>query len=260
MPTGEAYSSWQLYLLLMLLLACFLLPLDAAFQLAADGSSFWLYAALDATFLADLVVNFRTAYIDRRGVGLSMRLVSKPTLIAQRYLRGNFWADLLRAVPFDAIFRAASVERRWWVDVLKLVGLLRLTKLPRVLRSTDGYQRLRLRVSSAALQLLESIVGLTFLMHLLACLYCTVVRLELDDDVAPNGWMPEIYFLPLPEEPGYAGDGARVRQYLFSMWWTVCAATGTSVTTPQVGDVGNVGSVGCVGSVGNVGNVSTAPP
>ena len=97
-------------------------------------------------------------------------------------------------------------------------------------------------------------------MHLLACLYCTVVRLELDDDVAPNGWMPEIYFLPLPEEPGYAGDGARVRQYLFSMWWTVCAATGTSVTTPQVGDVGNVGSVGCVGSVGNVGNVSTAPP
>ena len=125
----------------------------------------------------------RQAYIDRRGVGLTTRLVRQPGLIALRYLRTHFAADLLRATPFDIIYRAAGVDRHWWVDVIKLVGLLRLTKLPRVLRTTDGYQRLRLRLSSAALQLLESIVGLTFLMHLLGCLYCTVVRFELDDDV-----------------------------------------------------------------------------
>ena len=44
----------------MLLLACFLMPLDAAFQLAAHDNVTWLYVWLDVTFMADLAVNFRT--------------------------------------------------------------------------------------------------------------------------------------------------------------------------------------------------------
>ncbi len=57
---------------------------------------------MDVTFVVDILINFRTTYVNRHD-----EVVSHPGKIAYHYLRGWFVIDLVAAIPFD-IFVAGS--------------------------------------------------------------------------------------------------------------------------------------------------------
>ena len=55
-----------------------------------------LNMVIDFIFGVDIIIAFRTAYIDDLG-----NLVNKPSQIAKNYLSGAFLIDLLATLPLD---------------------------------------------------------------------------------------------------------------------------------------------------------------
>jgi potassium voltage-gated channel Eag-related subfamily H member 8 len=49
--------------------------------------------------IADIILNFRTTYVNKRG-----EVVSSPKSIALNYLKGWFAVDFLAAIPFDLLY------------------------------------------------------------------------------------------------------------------------------------------------------------
>ena len=61
-------------------------------------SFFYLNLIIDMIFALDMVITFRTCYIDDYG-----HEVIKPIEIAKNYLKGAFWVDLFATLPLDVI-------------------------------------------------------------------------------------------------------------------------------------------------------------
>lgn len=51
------------------------------------------------SFFADIILNFRTTYVSRKG-----EVVSNSKSIAVNYLKGWFFVDLVAALPFDFLY------------------------------------------------------------------------------------------------------------------------------------------------------------
>lgn len=56
-------------------------------------------SVIDAFFVFDIFVNFRSCYVDSR----TDELVTDSNKIAINYLKGRFWVDLMASLPFDML-------------------------------------------------------------------------------------------------------------------------------------------------------------
>ena len=76
---------------------------------------------VDISFGVDIILNFLTGYIDSK----TKRLVTKPKLIAIRYLKGFFIIDVVATVPFGYVINNPS---------LQITFLGKLGKLPKMIK------------------------------------------------------------------------------------------------------------------------------
>ena len=108
-PSGYARIMWNWLMTLLVLFTATYVPVTVAFDLELQMrhhellvNSRFLELAIDVVFLVDILVNFRTGFIQR---GL---FVKHPRLIAMRYLRRAFIIDLAGALPLTFIVSAAE--------------------------------------------------------------------------------------------------------------------------------------------------------
>lgn len=91
--------------------------------------------AIDFAFFIDMIVSFRTTFIDNR-TGLE---VTDLKTLAKYYFYGQFTIDFLATVPFDTfaeiILGDAGLFK--FLGALKLVRVMRLSKIITYLRSTE---------------------------------------------------------------------------------------------------------------------------
>ena len=64
-----------------------------------------LCLAVDVTFIVDILINFRTTYVNSND-----EVVSHPGKIAVHYLRGWFLIDLVAAIPFDLLLFGSDTD------------------------------------------------------------------------------------------------------------------------------------------------------
>ena len=97
---GLARLIWDWIILFLVAYLSFMIPFNVAFKLY-DGFK-WLVVdiAVELMFIADIVVNFRTTYIDKK----SGRIISQQKQIALNYLKGWFALDLLATIPFELLY------------------------------------------------------------------------------------------------------------------------------------------------------------
>ncbi|KAJ3601300.1 hypothetical protein NHX12_032272 [Muraenolepis orangiensis] len=123
--------------------------------------------AVDVMFVVDILINFRTTYVNRND-----EVVSHPGRIARHYFKGWFLIDIVAAIPFDLlIFRSGSDEPQ----TTTLIGLLktaRLLRLVRVARKLDRYSE----YGAAVLFLLMCTFAL--IAHWLACIWYAIGNME----------------------------------------------------------------------------------
>lgn len=79
---------------------------------------------MDAAFITDLCLTFRTAF-EVEGPDGGLRMVTTYSRIAVRYLRGYFFLDVLSTVPWDVVMTN---------EALGLVQLLKVSKMIKLVR------------------------------------------------------------------------------------------------------------------------------
>ena len=95
---------WDLLIIALALYNCVSIPFEVAFR--TSFTNHWslkvINYIIDFLFFFDIVVNFRTTYINQK-TGSEVTSAKK---IAIHYIfAGRFWIDLLASIPFELIFK-----------------------------------------------------------------------------------------------------------------------------------------------------------
>lgn len=97
-PNDNFKSKWDLVIMFGALFNCYFVPLNVAFDdQSLDSIPFLiLNSIIDFIFLMDIIISFRTVFIDEKGDECG-----EGRLMAQNYLKTTFIIDVLATVPFD---------------------------------------------------------------------------------------------------------------------------------------------------------------
>ncbi|XP_043246370.1 potassium voltage-gated channel subfamily H member 8-like isoform X2 [Amphibalanus amphitrite] len=177
---GIFKSCWDWLILVATFYVAVVVPYNASFVMDRDRPSVVSDVVVEALFLIDIILNFRTTYVNKKG-----EVVSNPRYIATNYLKGWFIVDLLAALPFDLLFAADVYSSETPIHLLKLTRLLRLVRL---LQKIDRYTQ----YSSMILTLLLVLFSLAA--HWLACVWYVLADRERQQHPADwdIGWIPQL--------------------------------------------------------------------
>jgi hypothetical protein len=133
-PDSNERRVWDLWMVALLGYVAITVPLRLGFDVPTEPREvgFWFEALVDANFVADIVLNFRTAFIDPDGF-----TVYDPRRIARHYGSGWFLVDLMSSLPLPYLQLAAnkgSVESTEASSNLRAAKMLRLLRLAKMLR------------------------------------------------------------------------------------------------------------------------------
>ncbi|XP_034239097.1 potassium voltage-gated channel subfamily H member 6 [Thrips palmi] len=181
-------AAWDWLILILVLYTAIFTPYVAAFLLNepdfnsrkrskyGDDPIVIIDLIVDVTFIVDILINFRTTYVNRAD-----EVVSHPAKIAIHYFKGWFIIDLVAAIPFDLLLFGSDTD-----ETTTLIGLLktaRLLRLVRVARKIDRYSE----YGAAVLLLLMASFALSA--HWLACIWYAIGTAERPRLLAKVGWL-----------------------------------------------------------------------
>ncbi|CAI2372633.1 unnamed protein product [Moneuplotes crassus] len=174
---------WEILIMLLATINCFQVPYNVAFSDEAKSNVWYdlFNGLIDVFFMADVVVNFRSSYINES----TGEEITESKKIALDYLKGKFWIDLLASIPFDFLSygldglndNGAILD---FVGMLKLVRVLRLSRLITYLNLKN-----ELKMS---LKLFKLIFFLFLYLHCLCCLWFYIVKVD-------KKWIPPLDYV-----------------------------------------------------------------
>ena len=102
-PTGSRKLKWDLIVMASAIFNCFSIPFKVAFEPEEMNKNYFsiINSFIDLVFLIDMIVNFRTTFMDEKG-----EEISDPRRIALNYLQLHFWIDLVATLPLAEIISA----------------------------------------------------------------------------------------------------------------------------------------------------------
>ena len=173
-------TNWDLFVMVLATINVLLVPIDVGFEPASFQSLIFkvFNYFIDFIFFVDILVSFRTSYINPRTGSEVLDLKH----VASYYLKTNFTVDLLATIPFDTIGEAVFSSENATFKIfgaLKLVRVLRLSKIIAYLRATEELK--------AFLKLIKLVFFLMIYMHCLACIWWMIVSRE-------EFWIPPMNF------------------------------------------------------------------
>ena len=158
-------------------------PIRLGFDLPNDAPE-WVYSdwIVDAFFLVDILVNFRTCYFDDRHV-----LITTGREIVQRYLRTWFIIDVLSTIPIDKLMGPAGSNSRS-LKLIRVIRLVRLFKLLKLLKmqSSQGNDEL-VTINPVVLKISKLLITLVFIAHFFGCFFAYLTLLHVNDDGDEGG-------------------------------------------------------------------------
>lgn len=158
LPDARWKVRWDGFVLISVIAVTIVTPLVIALDLPSQGAIFLFDVLITIVFLLDIVITFRTAYLERR------KVIADPRKIARRYLRGAFWADVLATIP---LFLATGSS---FIILNRLARFGRMTRLIKLFTGTRGLSRIQhSNFNPNVLRLVLMIFRLLLASHLIAC-------------------------------------------------------------------------------------------
>lgn len=122
---------WDLFMMILAIYNCFVIPIQISFNPPVFNGPIFLVinSIIDILFAVDIVVLFRTTYIDS-DTGEEIFFSKK---IAINYIKGRFWMDLLATIPFDTIIESINPGSAQEIQLSGLLKLIRITRLTKII-------------------------------------------------------------------------------------------------------------------------------
>jgi hypothetical protein len=159
---------WTVLILTLVVFTSILIPIQFGFPDGVEDNPGLDYT-IDILFILDLIICFRTAYINESGDE-----VFDTKMIAKKYLKNWFTIDVVACFPAEVfVLISGSKDTRSKI-------LLRLLKMPRLLRIGRLFKYLDQMKYAAVWRVGKLVVMLLFVSHWISCLFYMVCRLELE--------------------------------------------------------------------------------
>lgn len=173
-PMSRARVCWDLLMLLFVVYVCLTIPFYLGFRTVATGGLKIFEDVVDYLFVLDLLINFRTGYLETSGA-----VVMAPNRVAAHYLKSWFLLDFVSSVgPFLGIIIRGAAN----LNAAKLLKIGRLLKAAKMLRvgkvfkvsqdsgAMDAFEEFMVSShANAAGNVLAVIAACALICHLMAC-------------------------------------------------------------------------------------------
>ncbi|GBP28292.1 Potassium voltage-gated channel subfamily H member 8 [Eumeta japonica] len=167
---GVFKTFWDWLILIATFYVAVVVPYNASFvEQGHPRISVTSDVVVEALFIVDIVLNFRTTFVSKKG-----EVVSDSKAIALNYIRSWFVVDLLAALPFDLLYASDVYGADSTHGNVHLVKLTRLLRLARLLQKMDRYSQY------SALILTLLMLSFTLVAHWLACIWFIIAEKEIE--------------------------------------------------------------------------------
>jgi hypothetical protein len=189
MPTHRFKIIWDAVSMLLLLYTATFVPYKLAYLPHDDFTIYVIDNIVDVLFLADIFVNFLTAYYNYDNL-----LITSHAKIAKKYLCTWFIFDLVVCFPFQLVLSSEASQYNGLIRLLKLPRLYRIARLAKIgkvfksIENTNPFVEkllFKLLINAGMLRLLQTLFMLIIFIHLFACAWFLTARIV---EFTPNTW------------------------------------------------------------------------
>lgn len=210
LPQNKFKELWNLYIALVLIYTALVTPFTLSFLDLQPGDLLYaLDAAIDVTFIVDLLLNINTAFYNEDNA-----LVVNRLKIFKNYFKHGFFIDFISSFPFS-LFDITTRGFTTLFRILRLRALSRLLKLSRLFKvvskkdnSISKYIQNLFSISHTLVRLLKFLAMLTLSVHLAACIWHWTAKSQ---DYDPTTWISRTNNIDTPI----------YRKYIISLYWAL---------------------------------------
>ncbi|ETV82945.1 hypothetical protein H257_04707 [Aphanomyces astaci] len=172
-PNSNFRRLWDVWTALNVVIVCTIMPLELAFDHYMEAQSWTepLELFMDVYFVLDMLLSFRTGYIE------SGEIVMDPKEVSHHYMWSWFVVDIVSNFPFRFVLTStANPKSVKFLKLQKIPKLLRFTRLLKYMRQYAKYYKFVLTLCVMAVSL-----------HSFSCIWVYVYFLcDHDDASNPN--------------------------------------------------------------------------
>ncbi|XP_028968231.1 potassium/sodium hyperpolarization-activated cyclic nucleotide-gated channel 4 [Galendromus occidentalis] len=181
-PCSRFRSAWDIIIVIALSINALLLPVQLAFCVTENSTS-WLFFSFSSTtiFAFDIVVNFYSGVIVANEIRLDRRYLAK------KYLKGWFAVDFLGTVPFDRIVHLVELTNKALIKSATILGTPKLLRIVSLIRRVNEWQHIYVSTSNRIyFRIANIVVCIMFLAHFNGCLLYFVPMIQ---DFPRGSWV-----------------------------------------------------------------------
>jgi len=196
-PFSNLRYHWDLFMMIILAINMFVLPLNIAFL---DTTEAWIVfeICLFAIFATDIILNFRTGFKED-SKGYRMNIILDTKKIVTRYAKTWLVVDLISSLPLDLITLGftgsnggdvslgvkSATNAMKFLRLMKLLSLLKLLRMTRFIRIVSKYEDFY-RVTASIVRYIKLVMCMLLVAHWNGCLAFLVPLLQ---EFPPKCWV-----------------------------------------------------------------------